>query len=57
MKNIKEELSLNKNEKISDFPEKFNKLVRIVNKLVRIVLFLFLTIPVFLIQIFYSSWL
>ena len=55
MKSIKKELSLSGDEKISDFPRKFNKLVRIVEELVNAVSLLLALFVAFLAQTFFSG--
>lgn len=51
MKSIKEELSINGDEKISDFPKKFNHLVRIVEKLVNAVSLLLVILITLVVQV------
>ena len=55
MKNIKDELSISGKDKLSDFPEKFNKLVEIVERLVNVVSFLLAVIIAILGQVLLSG--
>ncbi len=55
MKTIEEELGLDGEDKISDFPKKFNRLLRIVERLIRAISFLLAIDITFLIQAFLSG--
>ncbi len=52
---LSEELLLSGSDKVSDFPKKFNKLVRIVEKLVNVVSVLLAILITFLAQSFFSG--